>query len=53
MFRYVEKMFIAALTLFSCGELKCILMSNQECKVRPAIVNINGNEPYFILTVFL
>ena len=22
-------------------------MSNQECKVRPAIVNINSNEPLF------
>ena len=22
-------------------------MKNQECKVRPAIINVNGNEPVF------
>ena len=22
-------------------------MNNQECKVRPAIININSNEPFF------
>ena len=27
--------------------LKCVLMSNQECKVRTAIMNINSNEPLF------
>ena len=26
---------------------KCVSMSNQECKVRPAIININSNEPLF------
>ena len=28
-------------------ELSCISMNNQERKVRPQIVNINGNEPVF------
>ena len=27
--------------------LKCVSMSNQECKIRPAIRNINSNEPLF------
>ena len=26
---------------------KCILMPNQECKVRPQIVNVNSDEPVF------
>ena len=31
----------------SCNALKCVSMSNQECKIRPAIININSNEPSF------
>ena len=27
--------------------LKCVLMNNQECKIRPEIININSNEPSF------
>ena len=26
-------------------------MKNQECKVRPEIINVNSNEPVFILLV--
>ena len=33
------------MTFVGCGALKCVSMSNQECKVRPAIININSNEP--------
>ena len=34
--------------LFGCNvlhvnSLKCVLMNNQECKVRPEIININSN----------
>ena len=25
--------------------LKCVSMNNQECKVRPEIINFNSNEP--------
>ena len=25
--------------------LECVLISNQECKVRPETVNVNSNEP--------
>ena len=31
----------------SINFLSCILMNNQECKVRPQIVNVNSNEPVF------
>ena len=31
--------------------LRCISMNNQECKVRPQIVNVNGNDPVFFLLV--
>ena len=33
--------------LSSVNPLKCISMNNQECKVRPQIVNVNSNEPVF------
>ena len=31
--------------------LSCISMSNQECKARPEIVNVNSNNPIFYLLV--
>ena len=34
-------------SLPSVNSLKCISMNNQECKVRPQIVNINIKEPVF------
>ena len=27
--------------------LSCISMKNQECKVRPEVINVNSNEPVF------
>ena len=30
---------------FSCNALKCVSTSDQECKIRPEIININSNEP--------
>ena len=56
MFRFVRKMFIIGLTILSnftnaiplnATTLSCISMSNQECKVRPEIVNINSSNPIF------
>ena len=32
---------------FSCNALKCVPMNNQECTIRPRIVNVNSNEPSF------
>ena len=33
--------------------LKCVSKSNQECKVRPVIMNINSNEPLFYILAAL
>ena len=34
-------------TLTGINSLSCISMNNQDCKVRPQIVNLNGDEPVF------
>ena len=34
-------------SLLSVNSLECIAMRNQECKVRPEIVNTNTNDPIF------
>ena len=34
-------------TLTSINLLSCISMNNQECKVKPQIINLNGDEPAF------
>ena len=34
-------------SLSSVNPLECVLMNNQECKVRSEIVNVNSNEPLF------
>ena len=55
-FRFVKKMFFIGLTILSSFTkanslntipLSCISMSNQECKTRPQVVNVNGDEPVF------
>ena len=30
---------------FSCNAIKYVSVNNQECKVRPEIINISSNEP--------
>ena len=50
MFGFVKQIFISAMMFFGCNlssvnPLKCISMNNQECKVRPQIVNVNGDDP--------
>ena len=52
MFRFTKKMFVTIISLFNCNALnatpvKCILINNQECRIRPEILNINSNEPTF------
>ena len=47
MFGFIKKMFVAAITFFSCSGLKCVSMNNRECKVRQKVININSNEPSF------
>ena len=51
MFIFIKKVFcIGSLLLSSLvgtTSLNCTSMKNQECKVRPEIININGNNPIF------
>ena len=37
-------MFSTAMTFFSCNALKRVSTNNQECNVRPEILNINTND---------
>ena len=45
MFGFIKKVFVATMSFFSCNTLTCVSMNNQECKIRPEIININSNEP--------
>ena len=51
MFRFVKRIFVSTVffgcNLSSINPLACVPMSNQECKVRPEIVNFNSNEAVF------
>ena len=47
-----KKNVFTALMIFGCNRvrinpLKFVSINNQECKVRPEIININSNEPLF------
>ena len=48
-FSFVKKVFVLGLTILSniTNASEYISMKNQECKVRPEIVNINSNNPIF------
>ena len=49
-FSFVKKVFVLGLTVLSnsiTGALNCVSLKNQECKVRPKIVDINSNNPMF------
>ena len=55
-FRFVKKVFFIGLTILSdftnasslnAISLSCISIKNQECKTRPQVVNVNGDEPVF------
>ena len=53
MFGFIKKIFLTGLTILSylnplsATPLSCISMNNQECKVRPEIINVNSDEPVF------
>ena len=51
MFRFIKKcFFVGSLflsNLLSTTSLSCISMSNQGCKARPEIINVNNNNPVF------
>ena len=48
-FGLIKKVFFLGLTILSdfTNALDCISIKNQECKVRPKIVDINSNNPIF------
>ena len=49
-FSFVKKVFVLGLTVLSSnitGALNYVSINNQECKVRPKIVDINSNNPMF------
>ena len=50
-FGFVKKVLFVGLTILSsftnANSLSCISMSNQECKTRPQVININSDEPVF------
>ena len=49
-FSFVKKVFILGLTVLSNSitvALKCGSINNQECKVRPKIVDVSSNNPIF------
>ena len=49
MFGFIENVFVVAMSFFSCNALEWVSMNNQECKIRPHVVN--SDNPFFILTV--
>ena len=53
MFRFIKQIFISTMMFFSSlssvNPLECISMKNQECRVRPEIVDVSGNNPIFHL----
>ena len=48
-FRLIKKVFFLGLTILSTftNALDCVTMKNRECKIRPEIISINGNNPIF------
>ena len=51
MFLFIKKVFVVAISFFSCNALKHVSINNQEYKVRPEIININRMNLHFILKV--
>ena len=52
MFGFVKRIFVSPMMFFGCNLssvnlLECVSMNNQECKVRPEIVNVNSKELVF------
>ena len=51
MLGFIKKCYFTGLifssTLTGINSLSCISMNNQECKVRPQVVNVNSEEPVF------
>ena len=51
---FVKQVFVSVMMFFGCNVsnlnlLKCVSTNNQDCRIRPEIININSNEPSFCL----
>ena len=53
MFGFIKRCFFTGLeflsTLTDVHSLSCISINNQECKTRPQIVNVNGEDAVFLV----
>ena len=50
MFGFIKKCFFTAMTFFNLSNvnsLECVLINNEECKIRTEIISLNTNEPMF------
>ena len=52
MFGFFKKVFVVAMSFFSCNALnaitlKCVSINNLGCRGRPEVININSNKPLF------
>ena len=51
MLKFIKQIFVSAMMFFgsisSVNTLECVSVSDQECKVRPEIVNASSNESLF------
>ena len=52
MFGFIKKVFVVAMTFFNfnpsnVNPSECVSMNNQNCKIRPEIINVNNNELVF------
>ena len=51
MFKFIKQIIVSATMFFSSlssvNSLKCTSMSNDDCKVRPEIINVISKEPIF------
>ena len=48
--RFIKKTFTVIAKFFNLSyvnSLECISMTNQKCKARPKIIDVNNNEPVF------
>ena len=47
MFGFIKKVFVAAMIFFSRNTLKCVSMNDQECEIRPEVINANSDNLLF------
>ena len=51
MFKFVKQIVISTMMFFNSllnvNPLECIAMKNQECKLRPEIIDVSSNNPIF------